>query len=73
MSAICRRNTVEDPTAPKYTPWLSREDPQLFQRACDGGARHKDLDPFGYHFVGCKIGANEAPQSPIDTSTHIYH
>ena len=58
VSAICRRNTVEDPTAPKYTPWLSREDPQLFRRACDGGACPKSIDPFGYHFVGCRTGAN---------------
>ena len=58
MSAICRRNTVEDPTVPKYTPWLSREDPQLFQCACDGGACPKSIDPFGYHFVGCRTGAN---------------
>ena len=58
MSAICRRNTVEDPTVPKYTPWLSREDPQLFQFAYDGGACPKSIDPFGYYFVGCKTGAN---------------
>ena len=58
VSAICRRNTVEDPTVPKYTPWLSREDPQLFQCACDGGACPKSIDPFGYHFVGCRTGAN---------------
>ena len=58
VSALCRRNTVEDPTVPKYTPWLSREDPQIFQCACDGGACPKSIDPFGYHFVGCRTGAN---------------
>ncbi len=58
VSAMCRRNTVEDPTVPKYIPWLSREDPQLFQCTCDGGATPKPIDPFGYHFVGCKVGAN---------------
>ncbi len=25
---------------------------------CDGGAQPKFIDPFGYHMVGCKIGAN---------------
>ena len=55
---MCRRNTVVDPTVPKYIPWLSREDPQLFQCTCDGGAIPKPIDPFGYHFVGCKVGAN---------------
>ena len=58
VSAVCRRNTVEDPTVPKYNSWMSREDPQLFQCACDGGARPKSIDPFGYHFVGCKTAAN---------------
>ena len=49
---------VEDPTAPKYNSWTSREDPQLLQCACDGGARPKFIDPCGYHFVGCKTAAN---------------
>ena len=35
VSAICRRNTVEDPTISKYTPLISRENPQLFHCACD--------------------------------------
>ena len=30
----------------------------MFQCACDGGARPKLIDPFGYHFVGCKTAAN---------------
>ena len=30
----------------------------LFQCGCDGGAQPKAIDPFGYHLVGCKIGAN---------------
>ena len=25
---------------------------------CDGGARPESIDPFGYHFVGCRTGAN---------------
>lgn len=58
VSAICRRNTVDDATIPKYTPLISRENPQLFYCACDGGARPKAIDPCGYHLVGCKIGAN---------------
>ena len=37
---------------------MSRENPQLFQCACDGGARPKSIDPFDYHFVGCEVGAN---------------
>ena len=58
VSAICRRNTVEDPTISKYTPLISRENPQLFHCACDGGSCPKSIDPFGYHLVGCKVGAN---------------
>jgi len=27
VSAVCRRNTVEDPTIPKYLALMSREDP----------------------------------------------
>ena len=34
VSAVCRRNTVEDPIVPKYKPWMSREDHRLFQCAC---------------------------------------
>ena len=58
--AICRRNTVavDDATVPKYTPLISRENPQLFYCACDGRARPKAINPCGYHLVGCKIGAN---------------
>ena len=33
VSAICRRNTVEDPTIPKYTELMSREDPSIFRCA----------------------------------------
>ena len=58
VSAVCRRNTVEDPTIPKYTALMSREDPQIFRCACDGSSRPKRIDPYGYHLVGCKIGAN---------------
>ena len=58
ISAVCRRNMVDDSTIPKYTPLISRENPQLFSCACDGRARPKAIDPYGYHLVGCKIGAN---------------
>ena len=34
VSAICRRNTVEDPTIPKYTALISREDPLIFRCSC---------------------------------------
>jgi len=57
VSAICRRNAVEDLTTPKYTLLMSRENPQ-FYCACDGGSRPKSIDPYGYHLVGCEIGAN---------------
>ena len=30
----------------------------MFQCGCDGGAQPKFIDPFGYHMVGCKVGAN---------------
>ena len=58
LSAVCRRNTVEDPTIPKYTASMSREDPQIFRCACDGRSQPKRIDPYGYHLVGCRIGAN---------------
>ena len=58
VSAVCRRNTVEDPTTPKYTALISREDPLIFRCSCDGNSRPKLIDPYGYHLVGCKIGAN---------------
>ena len=51
VSAVCRRNTVEDPTVPKHTPILFREDSSLFQCGCNGGAQAKPIDPFGYHLV----------------------
>ena len=54
-SAICRRNTVEDLTIPKYTALMSRENPQLFYCACDGGPRPKSIDPFGCHLVVSKL------------------
>ena len=58
ISAVCRRNTVDDATIPRYAPFISRENPQLFYCACDSRARPKSIDPFGYHFTGCNIGAN---------------
>ena len=58
VSAVCRRNTAQDSIIPKYTPLISREDPQIFYCTCDGGAHRKSIYPFGYHMVGCKIGAN---------------
>ena len=30
ISAVCRRNTVDDATIPRYAPFISRENPQLF-------------------------------------------
>ena len=35
VSAVCRRNTVEDPTTPKYTALTSREDPLTLRCSCD--------------------------------------
>ena len=43
VSAICRRNSVENITTPKYTPMIYREYPELFYCACDRGARPKDV------------------------------
>ena len=37
---------------------MSREDPSIFRCACDGSSRPKLVDPYGYHLVGCRIGAN---------------
>ena len=56
--ALCRRSAVEDPMAPKRAPLASRESLATFQCGCDGGAQPKLIDPFGYHMVGCKVGAN---------------
>ena len=58
VSALCRRNTFEDPMVPKRAPITSREDSNFFICGCDGGARPKSIDPFGYHMVGCKTGAS---------------
>ena len=58
VSALCRRNTFEDPMVPKRAPITSREDSSLFSCGCDGAARSKPIDPFGYHLVGCRTGAN---------------
>ena len=44
ISAICRRNAVDDATTPEYTPLISRENPQLFSCACDGNARPEAID-----------------------------
>ena len=38
VSAVCRRSTVEDPTIPQYTTFISRGDPQMFRCACGGGS-----------------------------------
>ena len=58
VSALCRRNTVEDPMVPKQATITSREESNCFSCRCDGGTRPKSIDPFGYHLVGCKTGAN---------------
>ena len=58
VSVVCRRDTYEDPVVPKCAPALSRENFNLFRCGCDGGAQPKPMDPFGYHMVGCKLGAN---------------
>ena len=44
--------------APKYTPTASSESYALFQCGCDEGAQPKFIDPFGYHMVSCRVGAN---------------
>ena len=51
---------MEDISIPKYATWMFRENPQLFNCACDGGSREKPIDPFVYHYhmVGCKVGAD---------------
>ena len=43
FSAICRRNTVEDATTPKYTSLPTRGDHSVFQCVCDGGVYSKRL------------------------------
>ena len=58
VSALCRRNTFEDPMVPKPAPITSREDVNLLSCGCDGGAHPKSIDPYGYHLVGCRTGAN---------------
>ena len=58
VSAVCRRDAYEDPVSPKRAPALCRENSNLFRCGCDGGAQLKPMDPFGYHMVGCKVGAN---------------
>ena len=58
VSTLCRRNTFQNFSIPTYTSALSRGNPALFVCSCDGGARPKPIDPFDYHMVGYKIGAN---------------
>ena len=43
---------------PKRALITSREDSSLLSCGCDGAARPKPIDPFGYHLVGCRTGAN---------------
>ena len=43
---------------PKQATITSREESNCFSCRCDGGTRPKSIDPFGYHLVGCKTGAN---------------
>ena len=58
VSAACRRSAVDDATTPKRARSTSREDPQSLYCACDGRARPKAIDPFGYRLTGREIGAN---------------
>ena len=39
-----------------FSPALAGDYEENFKCGCDRGA--KCIDPFGYHMVGCKIGAN---------------
>ena len=39
VSALCRRNTFEDPMVPKRAPITSWEDSSLLSCGCDGAAR----------------------------------
>ena len=60
VSAVCRRNAIQDSIDPKYASFtfISTEDPQTFYCACDSGTRLKSIHPLCYHMVGCKIGVN---------------
>ena len=58
---VCTQQGVEALISYQYFyeyQMISRENPQLFYCACDGGSRPKAIDPYGYHLVGCKNGAN---------------
>ena len=55
-AALCRRNTFECNIVPRLSVALAGDSEQSLTCRCDRVV--KPIDPFGYHMVGCEIGAN---------------
>ena len=56
IAALCRRNTFECNVVPRLSVALAGDSEQSLTCRCDIVV--KPIDPFGYHMVGCKVGAN---------------
>ena len=58
IAAYCKRNTVQNPYILKSNPMQAiRAGHDLLCR-CSRGRTPAHIDPYGYHFVGCKFNAN---------------
>ena len=55
-AALCRRNTFECNIVPRLSVALAGDSEQNLTCRCDRVV--KPIDSFGYHMVGCKVGAN---------------
>ena len=55
-AALCRRNTFQCNIVPRLSVALAGDSEQSLTCRCDRVV--KPIDPFGYHMVGCKVGAN---------------
>ena len=56
ITACCRRDTIRNPLILKANLTNNAQEERQFICRCDGV--DKDVDPFGYHMVGCKKEAN---------------
>lgn len=58
VSACYRRNTIENPFIPKANLSLGEQARHDFLCRCSTNRTPTYIDPFGYHFVGCKVDAH---------------
>ena len=52
-AALCRRNTIENPSIPKSNPQRGEHANNAFRCTCK---RNALKDPFGYHWPACTVG-----------------